>query len=152
MNKNNFLYKAILLAISYWLVDSTFHKYLYGENEFELLPTDIDELWMRILIVIILILFGLYADYHTKCIRKKEAEKLAVFNATVRSTQHIVFNLINQMQYFKLVADKTNVFDQKVNKLYEETMKEAKELVDNLSAVDELTEESINRSTYPEEK
>lgn len=152
MNKNYFLYRAILLSLSYWLVDSTIHKFLYGEDEFELLPTDIDELWMRIVIVVLLILFGLYTDYHTKSILKKEAEKREIFNATVSSTQHIVFNLINQMQYFKLEADKSNVFDQEVNRMYEETMKEGKELVDKLSAVDELTEENINRSTYPERK
>lgn len=105
---------------------------------------------MRIVIVVLLILFGLYADYQTKSILQKEKEKRILFNATVSSTQHIVFNLLNQMQFYKIEADKSNVFDEEVNTLYEQTMKEGKELVDKLSAVDELTEENIIKSVYPQ--
>jgi hypothetical protein len=152
MRKNYFFNRAIIFSILYWLIESTIHKRLYSEEKFEFLPSDINELWMRSVIVVLIITFGLYADYHTKSLLKKEEEKRIIFTAAVSSTQHIVFNLINQMQYFKLEADKSNVFDEEVNRLYEETIKEGKELVDRLSAVEELTEENISKSVYPQQK
>lgn len=79
----------------------------------------------------------------------KEKEKRVVFDATVKSTQHILNNLLNQMQYFKLVADETNAFDDEVNDIYKNTIKEGKELVINLSSVEELTAENIIGSVYP---
>ena len=79
----------------------------------------------------------------------KEKEKRIVFDATVRSTQHILNNLLNQMQYFKMVADETNAFDDEVNEIYKNTIKEGKELVIKLSSVEELTEENIIGSVYP---
>lgn len=79
----------------------------------------------------------------------KEKEKRIVFDATVRSTQHILNNLLNQMQYFKMVADETNAFDDEVNEIYKNTIEEGKELVIKLSSVEELTEENIIGSVYP---
>ena len=147
--EKSFTFKAIILSVMFWLIDSTIHRFIYLENEFEFLPSDINELWMRIVIVLLLIIFGIYADQHTKAMLKKEKEKRIIFNATISSTRHILNNLLNQMQYFKLKADEANAFDAKTNDLYEQSIKEGKELVDKLSSVEELTEKSIKNSVSP---
>lgn len=140
---------SIPFVLSYWVLECIIHYFGYGELEFEIIPSDFDELWMRIVIVILLICFGLYADKYTKSILDKEKEKRIVFEATVRSTHHILNNVLNQMQYFKMVADEKNAFDDEVNELYENTITEGKELIVKLSSVEELTEENIIDSVYP---
>jgi hypothetical protein len=141
---------SIPLALSYWALECIIHYFGYGELKFELIPSDLDELWMRIVIVILLLCFGIYADKHTKSILDKEEEKRIVFEATVKSTHHILNNMLNQMQYFKMVADEKNAFDDETNELYKNTITEGKELIIKLSSVEELTEENIIDSVNPE--
>ncbi len=150
MKRINFTFKAIIVSVMYWLMDSSFHRFIYGEDDFEFIPSEVDELWMRTVIIVLLVCFGIYADHHTKSMLKKEKEKRIVFNATVSSTQHILNNLLNQMVYFKMKAEKSNLFDNETIELYEQSMKEGKELVEKLSSVKELTEEKIKKSVYPE--
>lgn len=147
--KSNFTLKATTVSLLYWLTDTLIHKYIY-EQAFELIPSDMDELWMRSVIVILIICFGIYADKYTKSMMQKEEEKRLIYRATVVSSQHILNNLMNQMQYFKMIADKTNAFDDEVNDLYDKAINEGKELVNRLSSVKELTEQNIIDAVYPE--
>ncbi len=147
MKNSRFLLKAIVIASMYWLLDSVIHKYIYSEMTFELIPADMNELWMRIIIVLLLILIGLGADKHIKMIMEKENEKRVVFDATIHSTQHILNNLLNQMQFFKLVAEESNTFDDEMLELYDQSLTNGKMLVERLSSVEVLTEENIHDST-----
>jgi len=61
--KHYFSVIAIPLTLLYWVIESTIHYYSYGELEFEIIPSDSNELWMRITFFIFLILFAIYADY-----------------------------------------------------------------------------------------
>jgi hypothetical protein len=149
MKIRSYTFKAIATSVIYWGIDSSIHCFLYSEGNFEFIPSDANELWMRTVIVVLLVLFGMYADKHTKEMLKKEKEKRIVFNATISSTQHILNNLLNQMQFFKLKAEESNSFDDETNELYEKTIREGKELVFKLSTVEDLTEENIKASVYP---
>jgi hypothetical protein len=149
LKKNNYTIVAMLTSIIYWSFDSLLHKLIFDKGDYEIIPSDINELWMRILIVILLIGFGIYADRHTKMLLEKENEKRAIYLATVSSTQHIVNNLLNQMQYFKLVADQTQAFNEETTEMYLNAMKEGKALVEKLSKVEELTAENIGHAVSP---
>jgi len=148
MKNVNYTFKAIIIAILYWLMDSAIHGLVYSEEGFEFIPSELNELFMRITIVVLLIAFGMYADRQTKAMLKKEKEKRIIFNATVSSTQHILNNLLNQMQFFKMKADESNVFDENITDLYEQSIEEGKELVEKLSTVEELSEENIKASVH----
>lgn len=149
MKIGNFTTKAIIVSIIYSITDSFIHYYIYLEKEFEFIPSETNEFWMRFTIITLFILFGAYADKHSIELIRKEKEKRIIFNATVTSTQHILNNLLNQMQYFKIVAEEAKAFDKDTTELYENTIKEGKELVDKLSSVEELTKENIFSSVSP---
>ena len=104
------------------------------------------------MIVVLLVIFGRYVDQNTSRLKQKEEEKRVIFNATVTSTQHILNNILNQMQYYKILAEQANAFDDEVSQSYEETIKEGKELVEKLSSVDILTAENIKESVAPQVK
>lgn len=70
LKKHCYVSVAILLALSFWLLDSTIHYYGYGELEFEIIASDNNVLWMRIAIFILLTTFGLFADFTTRKINE----------------------------------------------------------------------------------
>ena len=149
MMKVNYTILSILLAIVLWVLDATAHKLFFGDDEFEFIPTNINELWMRSTIVVLVICFGLFADYQTKKILKSEREKHTVFHATVSASQHILNNLLNNMQYFKLKIDESKDFDKETSELFQQSIEGAEELVKKLSSVDELTKDKIKDSVSP---
>ncbi len=65
-NRHYFLKFAIPTALSFWLFDSLIHYYWYDELKFEIIPSDANDLWMRISIFLLLITFSLFADYKLK--------------------------------------------------------------------------------------
>lgn len=84
--------------------------------------------------------------------RVEEKQKQTIFSATVSMTQHILNNLLNQMQLFQMEAERLDDFDQDVKKLVDNCIKEGEELVEKLSSVEELSEEAIRNSIYLENK
>lgn len=140
---------GFLVAALYWLFESIVHRYVFEEHAFELWPSDPNEAWMRTTIVVLIAGIGVYADYSVSVILRKEREKRAVFEATVASTMHIVNNLLNQMQFFKMKAEDSDSLDRATLALYDQTMSEGKQLVEKLGAVDEIDAERIRSSVRP---
>jgi hypothetical protein len=102
---------AILLALSFWFFDSSVHYFVYGEAEFELIPTDFNELWMRCAVVILIVGFGVFADYHVNRVKNMEAEKYAVYTAMLDASDHILRNFLTKMKLFRIKLEKTGGFD-----------------------------------------
>lgn len=152
MVMSSYTVKAMVVAIGYWLLDSALHKFVFSGGEFVIFPVDPDELWMRFMIVLLLVSFGVYADKKTREVMEKEKEKYSIFSATVSSAQHILNNLLNNMQLYQVEADKVDGFDEEVKKLFNDSIREGEMLVKKLSAVEDLTEESIKTAVYPEGK
>jgi hypothetical protein len=133
----------------FWLADSFIHRFIYKEETFELVPADVDELWMRILIIVLLIIIGLVGDSRANRIAAIEREKREIFLATVSSTQHVLNNLLNQMQLVFLEAGKTHKLSDETRKLLEQSIKEGKEQIDNLTSVTKMNGETIRKSVQP---
>lgn len=49
---------SIILALAFWLADSCIHYFLYREPTFQLIPQDINELWMRTVICFLILSLG----------------------------------------------------------------------------------------------
>ena len=64
------------LAVAYWIMEAFFDSILIEDTSFteRLFPSDPNELWMRSLVSILFISFGLYA--HRTYVRVKSLEKL----------------------------------------------------------------------------
>ncbi|RKZ69918.1 MAG: hypothetical protein DRQ44_02130 [Gammaproteobacteria bacterium] len=65
-NSHYFLKFAIPVALSFWFLDSAIHYFWLNELEFEIIPSDSNELWMRVSIFIMLASFGLFADFTSR--------------------------------------------------------------------------------------
>lgn len=149
MDRYKFSLMALGLALVYWFAESVIHRYVYQEAFFEILPSDQNEFSMRLLIIVLIVGFGVFADNRARKIRKSEQEKHAVYVATVRSTQHILNNLLNQLQLAFLDLEKEHCLESDTRRLLERSIREGKEQVERLSSVSEVTRESIEDSVRP---
>jgi len=140
---------VIVLSVLFWLADSIIHNYIYSEEAFELVPSDLNELWMRGLIIALLIGFGVLADNRVNKINAAEIEKREIFNATVSSAQHILNNLLNQLQLAFFEVDKAHGLADETRKLLEQSIKEGKEQIERLSSVTKMNGKIIKESVKP---
>ena len=149
MDRYKFSLIALGLALVYWFAESVLHRFVYHEAFFEVLPSDHNEFSMRLLIIVLIVGFGVFADNRARKIRKSEQEKHAAYVATVRSTQHILNNLMNQLQLAFLDLEKEHCLESETRRLLERSIREGKEQVERLSSVSEITSESIEDSVRP---
>ena len=145
MKNKMFTIAACVTALVFWFFDSTVHHFLYKEPEFEFIPDDFNELWMRAVIVLLIMLFGIFSDYFINKImyKEKQLEVVYVYNAMIYASHHILNNLLNQMRLFRMEALRSKDFDRDVINLYDNAIKEASDLMDTLSKVKDASEESI---------
>jgi len=145
MKNKMFTIAACVTALVFWFFDSAVHHFLYKEPEFTFIPNDFNELWMRAVIVILIMLFGVFSDYFINKImyKEKQLEVVYVYNAMIYASHHILNNLLNQMRLFRMEALRSKDFDQDVINLYDNAIKEASDLMDTLSKIKDASEESI---------
>jgi hypothetical protein len=86
MRKYKYTIIICIAATLYWTAEALLHVFVFSDPESGFFPADINELWMRSAIVVLMILFGIYADIQTRRLLAKEEEKRDVFVATVSST------------------------------------------------------------------
>lgn len=116
-----------------------------------MLPNELNELWMRTVIVVLISLFGICADYFIKniVVRDKQLEVARIYNGMINASLHILVNLLNQMQLFKVEAQKSKDFDRDVIKYYDNAIEEASNLIDTLSGLHDITEKTIGTTLSP---
>lgn len=142
MKKKIFTVAAIVMALLFWFFDASVHYFLYKEPQFEFIPRDINELWMRTLIVVLIMLFGIFADFFTNKLlyKQKQLEVARTYGAMMHASHHILNNLLNQMHLFRIEALKSKDFDRDVIKFYDNAIQEASNLTDTFSKVGNLSE------------
>ena len=69
-----------IISILYWFLDSFIDFHLGVVDEIELIPEEINEFWMRCLIVILIMTFSTYVQISQKRIRRIESEKVKLLN------------------------------------------------------------------------
>ena len=140
---------VVILSLLFWLADSVIHRFIYLEDAFELIPTDVNELWMRTLIIVLLIGFGLFADNRVKKIDDAEQAKLEIFLATVSATQHVLNNLLNQWQLVFMELEKSREVSDETWMLLERSIKEGREQFEKLCSVTTMNGITIEESVQP---
>ncbi|MDH5485377.1 MAG: hypothetical protein OEY43_09110 [Gammaproteobacteria bacterium] len=151
MTKSNYKLISTVIALIFWLIDSAAHKFLFNEATFEIFPSDTHDLWMRVVIFILITSFGFFVDYHSRKIleQTKELERSEIYKATLRASHHILNNLLNQMEYFKIEAKNCHDFNRETLEFLDQASGEAIELIEKLSTITEINTEVIEKSIHP---
>lgn len=146
---NLFLKLSFLFVIVYWLLDSAVNFFIYDGLQFELLPSDTNELWVRCVIIFLLTTFSIFADLQTKKIAKKEQEKNEIYISMLNANQHILNNFLQAMMLFRSAADKSNDINEDVLALYDETIKNTITQINNLHGIQEPNKKTIEDRFLP---
>ena len=149
MKNRIFTITGIVLAFVFWFFDSSVHYFIYGEQGFEVIPSDFNELWMRLVIVTLFMLFGIFSDSFAKnnMIKEKQWEVVNAYTDMLHASSEVLDNLLGQMQLFKQEAQRSKDFDQNVIKLIDESINDASRLVDTLSKLEDMTDQNSQTST-----
>ena len=78
-----------------------------------------------------------------------EHEKAEIHRAMVRSTHHVLNNFLNQLQWFKMVAEDTPGFDRKVLELYDHTIHDAARQVRAMGNIRCIDSAAIEEAVAP---
>ena len=136
-----FTVAGFILAIIFWLFESLVHYLIFEESQFEFIPAELNELWMRIIIVLLIFFYGVVADFFIDRIVHKQLEVARTYNEMIFASRHILKNLVNQMHLFKVEAIKSKDFDRDIIEYYDNSINEASNLIDTLSRIEEMTNE-----------
>lgn len=60
---------SLIVSFLYWIIDSSIHYFFYRERTFEFIPSGTNELWMRNVIIVLVLVFGVYVDISVKRIK-----------------------------------------------------------------------------------
>ena len=115
----------------------------------QIIPSEFNELWMRCIIFVMLIIFGIFADYHTLKVGKKDAEKLEVYRAMLGGTQHILNNFLHSMILFRSEAEDSKDFDKDILKLYDRVINDVTGKINNLENIENPNKQTIEERFKP---
>ena len=136
-----FTVAGFILAIIFWLFESLVHYLIFEESQFEFIPGELNELWMRLIIVLLIFFYGLFVDFFIDRIVHKQLEVARTYNEMIFASRHILKNLVNQMHLFKVEAIKSKDFDRNIIEYYDNSINEAANLIDTLSRIEEVANE-----------
>lgn len=151
MKNKLFTIAGFSISLIFWFFDSFVHHFIYGEPEIQFIPSNFNELWMRTTIIVLILFFGIFADYFIKniVVRDKQLEVARTYNGMIDDSLYIFENLLDQMQLFKIEAQTSQDFDPEVTKSYICTIEEASILIEKLSGLHEITENNIGTTFDP---
>jgi len=144
-HRNLYLKASIPFALLYWGSESAVHYLIFEELEFDILPSDINELWMRCVISILLIAFGGFADYHTNVLLKKESEKKRLYYEIMSGMNHLVRNLQNNFSIINSSESIKKEFGEDIITLLNQSSKEVENILTQLTELENLDPELVKK-------
>ena len=146
MKNRVYIFISVSGAIVYWFMDSFIHRFVYKEERFELIPSDFNELWMRILVFVLIISIGIISGYYARRLQEKEQEKQDVYKTTVNEATQILRSFLHEIHYFESEAERIGGFDNRTLTNLEGALRKAQYRLDALINVGDVTAENIKMS------
>ena len=176
MNDSKIIVIGNIVAVLFWFADSAIDYLLGAAGTIELIPEEINELWMRCLIVILISGFSFYMQRafnklekvqreRTELLHEKiamqeemikatqeskdqlvELERTKIYKAMLSSTNHVLNNFLNQLQLFELAAQKSSDFPEETLGMFHRCVADTALQVKELGRIEEINEQEIIRS------
>ena len=147
--RQSFFIISLIFAAITWLGESLVHYFILDHGQpFELIPSDSNELWMRLIICSLIVIFGIYVQTHANKKMDVEEEKMRTLKATMNTVEDRLGNALAGIKLLLAGAEKSNL----VNK---ETYQKATILIDDafedlrkLSSIEEIHEKERLKDIY----
>jgi uncharacterized membrane protein YgaE (UPF0421/DUF939 family) len=75
--KYSMMFLGIAFGVSFWFIEALMHTLFFNNHSFSqnLIPYDINELWMRLFTFLLIIVFGIHANFLMINLEKSKKEK-----------------------------------------------------------------------------
>ncbi len=145
ISKFPILYLSIFFCLCYWVIESVVHFIFFDNSWIDLLPDDSHELWMRLTVTFLILLFGIVGEVFTKILLRKEMEKVEIYTSMLQANNHILNNFLNKMYLFKMEADESKDFDKEILAEYSGIIDETKAQIKNLEGIEKPLKNKIDQ-------
>jgi hypothetical protein len=95
---------------------------------------------------------GLVIDYVADIKRKKEREKVAAYNATMRAANQLLRDLMNSMMILSASESVQKEFGDDIAEIIKRNIKKMEEVLEALTSLKEITPEMIREISSPTER
>ena len=149
MKTRRFTIAAVQMAAFFWVLESAIHYYVFEEPRFEIVPSVMNEFWMRIVIVFLIVLLGVFADSFVNRIAYRQMQVAHAYNALIQAGGQTLENLLEQMRLFHNEAKNSDDFDPEVLKYFDTAVVQASDLIRRFSNVDKALNDSFSAHDNP---
>ena len=141
--KNLSSWIAILAAILFWFFESAVHYFIFGEPTFEVFPSEVDEIWMRSVIVVLIVTVGILAD------RLNKSDRLDVYRGMLGATHHILNDFLQKMMQIRHEAEQSEDFDKDVLDLFDQIIDDTTAQIEQLDNISNPSKSAIEDRYLP---
>ncbi|MDJ0941326.1 MAG: hypothetical protein QNJ00_16310 [Woeseiaceae bacterium] len=134
---------SIFVAIVFWFFESAVHFFGYGEPTFEVFPSEVDEIWMRSVIVVLIVTVGILAD------RQNKSDRLDVYRGMLGATHHILNNFLQKMMQIRHEAEQSEDFDKDVLDLFDQIIDDTTAQIEQLDNISNPSKSAIEDRYLP---
>jgi len=140
---------SLIFAAASWLGESLVHFAILEHGQpFEFIPSDSNELWMRVVIFSLIVIFGIYAQRHANHKMDVKEAKMRTLKATMNTVEDRIGNALSGIRLLLVDAENNTL----VNK---ETYEKAMILIDGafedlrkLSSIGAISEKKVFKDIY----
>ena len=136
----NFFTLSLIGAVFFWFAESLIHYFVFGEADFEVLPHDANEFWMRSLVCGLMIVIGYLAERHVRDREEIHAEKLRTLKATMNTVQDMVGNSLNSLQLICIELESGKIPDEKSLHQIQKMVTQSSDKLKKLAEITEVIE------------
>lgn len=140
---------GLVISVITWVVTIAFELDLFERMNSVLEDVEEYEIDELIIPLFIFSFFTLADSIRRRKYKTVELEKIKIYRAMMASTHHILNNFLNQMQLFKMTADRTPGFSPEILSLYEQIISEASRQIEDLGNITSISESEIENSIIP---
>lgn len=143
-----FIISLIFAAIS-WMAESLVHFTILDHGQaFELIPSDSNELWMRIVICGLIVIFGIYVQRTANKKMDVKEEKMRTLKATVNTVEDRLGNALSGIRLLLTGAKNSNLVNKETYQKLTILIDDAFEDLRKLSSIEEIVEKERLKDTY----
>ena len=107
---------------------------------------EVDEILVALIIILLFFQIDLFRKRHESVV---DREKVKIYRAMLFGMHHILNNFLQQMQLFKLTAEKTPGFNREILKLYDQVIDETTQQIRAVGNVSKVDDKDIRQSVLP---
>ncbi len=145
MKKFSLFIIAGLTSITFWILESFIDLEMGKVDSLELLPKDNNELWMRLLIVILIMAMSLYAHISQARKLKIEREKMQLHEQLLHEKFSHMELILNSRKLTKEALDNFNLSVMSIKKKIDSDEVLSGKEINHLSKVIESVQNKLNR-------